>query len=222
LKLNALARKPKSALGFIFSFSPSEPLRRVDSQPGQLAYVDGGGFIRVVFGLPFLALGLFLVAMNARLGANVWADPPNGWHWLGVVAGFVILLVNCAMFTAFGGWLVFGRRGFVFDTETKIVTLWYSLPFLRRSAQYELGDYQAVSVAPSGVSFRTGATFSILLCGREVAPLVVVSLCVPRARADSLANEIARFLEWSGIENGPGSNGPGSNGREQKMTERSP
>jgi hypothetical protein len=192
--------KRKIAVGFNFVFSPSLPLRRVDAPPWQLAYVDGGGLVRILFGLPFFALGLYLAAMSVRLAANVWANPPVGWDLLGVAAGVVTFLSICLGFTAFGGWLVLARRGVVFDLREKAVTRWYSLLFYRKSRQYRLADYQAVRVEESGGRVAASPTHAVLLRGDDGQALVVANLAVSRVGAELLAKEIADFLEWPVIE----------------------
>jgi hypothetical protein len=190
----------KSAVGIDFSFSPSLPLRRVDALPWQLADVDGGGFVRVLFGLPFLALGLYLSAMSVRFAANVWANPPVGWDLLGVASGSVMFLSICLGFTVFGGWLVLARRGVVFDLREKAVTRWHSLLFYRKSRQYRLADYRAVGVEESGGRVAANPTHVVLLCDDDCRPLVVANLAVSGAGAELLAKEILDFLEWPVVE----------------------
>ena len=94
----------------------------------------GGGCL-ILFGLPFLLAGLFV--MIASLGVlPIKGDKPP--LFFGIPFG--------AIFAAVGGAFVFGRGGVTIDTANKAVTSWWGALGLRKKTERPLDDFNRVTI----------------------------------------------------------------------------
>ncbi len=163
-----------------------------------LEYCEGGELGRILFGLPFLGVGCFAIwAFLFRGIPALFESPPRGREWLIVPLVFLIPLINGVAFSAAGVLFIFGRNGTVFDKEAATVTLWWSMPFIKRSVCHGTKDFTNVVVRRTGGSFRTGPTYSVILTGPDRSDLDVAQVKVCQEKAESLADEIANFLGLS-------------------------
>jgi hypothetical protein len=126
--------------------------------PGQVEIREGGGAI-ALFGLPFLAAGVFtilgalaIVSFSRTAGTSVHARP-------------VVALMGAAFVVA-GGALVFGRKWTTLDTTNRrIVRQWGALVPLREDVT-ALDEYAAVTIGFVKGDSETADKFPVALKGR--------------------------------------------------------
>ena len=148
-----------------------------EAAPGRLEIREGGGVL-MLFGLPFLAVGIF--AALARLGlVRVSGDAPP------VVVGVLFGLIG-AMF-------VFGRRVVALDLAQQVVIRQWRLLVPIRSWTYQLSDYGAVTIGFERGDADSADQYPVALKGRSGGSLV---LCRPSGYADARdgAAAVARHL----------------------------
>jgi hypothetical protein len=195
-------------MAFFFTVAFPHGPRRVET-PGaaQLAYRDGGGLGMTLFGLPFLAVGIFCLACCCWfLPWKLVQVPPQGTEWLFVALGFALAFANGATFTAVGIWCIAGRQGVILDKQSGTVRRWWRLLCWHGSTVWRLSDYRAIKVERTGGSFRSGPTYSLFLSGGEQPDLAVATVRVSWQRGERLADEMATFL---GLPVGRSSGGTG-------------
>ena len=104
--------------------------------PGDRMERKSGGGCLTVFGLPFLAAGLFmlLIALGVS-GVPMDGDLPP-----------VVLALMGIVFTGVGTALMFGRAGITIDRTAMKVTKWWGLlvPFGKR--EYDLASFDRITV----------------------------------------------------------------------------
>ena len=142
----------------------------------------GGGAI-ALFGLPFLAMGLF--------ASFIFLSPPEGWttageSWVGVLVG--------GIFTLVGAGLVFGRSGTILDRRRRVVTTWWGLLVPFSSTQYQVGRDALVSISREVRRHknRTYEVFPVRLTGENLD----VSFGEPGSfdLSRRLAEDVAKFF----------------------------
>jgi len=139
-----------------------------------------------LFGLPFLAAGVFLLLAATGVVPFENADELPGW------APAVVFLVGAA-FSAVGGGLVFGRRWTTLDTgRRRIVKEWGLLVPLRREEHW-IEDHEAVVLRRDEGDSDSADTWPVLLRARSGTDLVL-SRETDFAKARGQAEEVARYL----------------------------
>src|SRR4029077_19050343 len=105
--------------------------------PGRLEIREGGGCL-TLFGLPFLATGVFM--MLASLGIVTM-------HSDGEPVTKATLLALSLLFTFVGALLCFGRSITAIDIGQHVVTKQWRVLLPVRMWTYQLGDYSTVTLA---------------------------------------------------------------------------
>ncbi len=153
--------------------------------PDILETKSGGGFL-MLFGLPFLLAGLFIITTPLELFPLGGDDAP--WYFV-VPFG--------AVFTLIGAGLMFGRRGVIIDRRQKTVTTWYGIFVPMKQTQHYIDTYRQLTVTRE---IRRGdkssyTVYPIRLKGGPVSE--EVNLGEPRDyhEARYSAESIARFLK---------------------------
>ena len=151
--------------------------------PGRLEIREGGGGL-ALFGLPFLATGIFM--MLASLGAVTM-------HSDGEPVTKATLLALSVVFTFVGALLCFGRSITAIDIGQHVVTKQWRVLLPVRMWTYQLGDYSTVTLAFVRGDSDSADKYPIGLKGNSVAPL---PLCSPTqyAEARQCAAAVARHL----------------------------
>jgi hypothetical protein len=151
------------------------PIREVG--PGRLEVRQGGGGL-AVFGLPFLAAGIY-VSLNS-LGLFPLQSGGEPMHLLiGVV------------FTAIGGALVFGRSWTTFDATARTVVMQMGLAVPMWSRTYRLDDYTSVLLDFQRGDSDSADQFPVSLGARAGGNLRLFSstkYAESRERAAAIAN----------------------------------
>ena len=153
--------------------------------PERLQFREGGGVL-AVFGLPFLAAGLFMLLSAAGVvtmsGSGDMARPVLGLMGL--------------IFSTVGGALVFGRAWTILDvTERAAIKSWGLLvPF--REQPRRLDEFTRVTIGYEAGDSDSSETFPVTLKARSGADLVV---CRPTAYDDAraCAAEAAKHLGFA-------------------------
>ena len=151
--------------------------------PGRLEIREGGGCL-TLFGLPFLATGIFM--MLASFGVVTM-------HNDGEPVTQVTLLLLAVLFTLVGAVLSFGRSITAIDVGQHVVTKQWRVLLPVRTWTYQLGDYSTVTLAFVRGDSDSADKYPIGLKGNSVAPL---PLCSPTqyAEARQCAAAVARHL----------------------------
>ena len=151
--------------------------------PGRLEIREGGGCL-TLFGLPFLATGIFM--MLASFGVvTVHNDGER------VTQGTLLLLA--VLFTLVGAVLSFGRSITAIDIGQHVVTKQWRVLLPVCMWTYQLGDYSTVTLAFVRGDSDSADKYPIGLKGNSVAPL---PLCSPTqyAEARQCGAAVARHL----------------------------
>jgi hypothetical protein len=157
---------------------------------GRLEIREGGGAF-ALFGLPFLAAGIFmilgalgLVPVSTNGGGSVYARPLVG------VMGLA--------FAGVGGALVFGRKWTVVDTvNRRLVRQWSALVPLRESVSL-LNAYTAVAIGFVKGDSDTADKFPVALkstAGADLTVFAPASYAEARAGAVAIAEHLRVDLE---------------------------
>jgi len=102
--------------------------------PDILKTRSGGGFL-MLFGLPFLLAGLFIMATPLELFPINDGDAP--WYFV-VPFGLV--------FATVGAGLMFGRSGVIIDRRQNVITKWYGLLVPMKQTQWPLDLYKQLTI----------------------------------------------------------------------------
>jgi hypothetical protein len=113
-----------------------KPIR--ETAPGRLEIRKGGGCL-TLFGLPFLAAGIFVVLIGLGLIRMENAEEVPAWGWP------VMVLVG-ALFVAAGGAMVFGRGATVIEKERGIVSEEWGLLIPMKRKETSLTEFSAVTI----------------------------------------------------------------------------
>lgn len=150
--------------------------------PGRLQIREGGGAL-TLFGLPFLAVGVFLLLSTAGL-VTVHSDDP-------ISTPAMVLLGT--MFTIVGAVLSFGRSVTRLDLAQHEVVQQWRLLLPIRSWTHQLTDYSAVTIGLVRGDSESAERYPIGLKAASAPPLV---LCRPTqyAEARECAAAVARHL----------------------------
>jgi len=95
-----------------FREDPPQPFKR---RSADILEIKQGGGCLSLFGLPFLAGGIFL--MSAGLGIVRFSNPEEIPAW-----GYLLLILFGAVFSSVGGALVFGRTWLRIDRSNESIT----------------------------------------------------------------------------------------------------
>ena len=110
---------------------------RVESSaPDQFVCRSGGGCL-MLFGLPFLLAGLFVMSIPFLPGSMRQGNPPQ-WFFA---------IPFGAIFATVGAALVFGRAGTIVDRRMGTVTTWWGLLVPFRRKERPLSDFDSVVVS---------------------------------------------------------------------------
>jgi len=152
------------------------------SDPDVMIYRSGGGCL-AVFGLPFLLIGLSVMAAPF-LASSGKAAPP----WYGAVP-------FGAVFATVGAALVFGRSGTILDRRGGSVTTWWGLLVPFRRTVRPLADFQSVVIARE-VRRSKNSTYTVYPVRLTAQGTPHVEVQEPRDEhaARSVGEELARFL----------------------------
>ena len=151
--------------------------------PGRLEIREGGGCL-TLFGLLFFATGIFMVLASfgvVTMRSDGEAVTQAAAFGLGV------------LFTLVGGVLTFGRSITSIDVGQQVITKQWRILLPVRTWTYQLGDYNAVTLAFVRGDSDSADKYPIGLKGNAVAPL---PLCSPTqyAEARQYAAAVARHL----------------------------
>lgn len=153
--------------------------------PGPLRLTEGGGCMSL-FGLPFLAAGVFLV--GAATGAVPFENAGELPRW----APGVFLAMG-AVFGAVGGTLALGRRWTTLDRSRKTLVREWGLVVPMRSEERWIGDHEAVVLHREEGDSDSADTWPVALRTRSAGELPLSS-GTDYAAARAKAEAVARYL----------------------------
>lgn len=154
---------------------------------GELRIREGGGCL-AIFGLPFLAAGLFVLGIVARVVPVSNAETLPAWGWP------VLVLMGVA-FVAAGGALAFGRAWSTFDlARHTVVRQTGILVALGTTWQRTLTEFDAVCLQFEAGDSDTADSYPVLLRGRGGAVDLRVLSSTSYEGSRKAAADIAAFL----------------------------
>ena len=154
--------------------------------PDQLQVREGGGCLSL-FGLPFLAAGIFLTLIGVRIVPLQNAARVPAWAWP------LILLMGLA-FVAVGGGLVLGRRWTTLDAGRGVIRKQWGLLVPLRGEEYPLRDYEAVLLRFDAGDSDTADRYPLLLRARAGGADLPLSSTTQYGESRQQAAAVAKFL----------------------------
>lgn len=148
---------------------------------------EGGGCL-TLFGLPFLAAGIFLVLAGIGI-LPLGNDPSLGW-W-----GRPLLLFMGMVFAAVGGWLVFGRTWTIIDVTRGTLSRRRGLLLPMKGEEMPLANFRAVELGFTPGDSDSPDSFPVLLKGAGSSPDFNVKSSMSYGEAHDLATQIATLLQ---------------------------
>lgn len=148
---------------------------------------EGGGCL-TLFGLPFLAAGIFLVLAGIAV-IPLGNDPSLGW-WVRPL----LFLMGLA-FAGVGGWLVFGRTQTVIDSAAGTLSHRRMVLLQMKSEEIPLKNFRAVELGFTSGDSDSPDAFPVLLKGGVSSPDFKVNSTMSYGESHTLATQIAALLK---------------------------
>jgi hypothetical protein len=154
--------------------------------PNRLEVKEGGGCL-ALFGVPFLAAGIFATLVAARIVSLKNATDVPAWAWP------LILLMGLA-FVAAGGGLVLGRRWTILDAGRGTILKQWGLLVPMRGETYSLADYDAVVVRFEAGDSDSAERYPVLLRAKGGGADLALQSATQYGESREAAAAIAKFL----------------------------
>jgi len=159
------------------------PLQFIQTDPDILETRSGGGCM-MLFGLPFLLAGLFVITAALRL-IPIEGDLP--WYF-GVPFGSIFVLA--------GAGLMLGRSGMIIDRRQKTIVQWWGLLVSMKRTEHPLDPYSRVTLGResrgSGKSRTIVFPVKLEAAGEVEAIEIRAPLIYEEGR--KVAEQLAKFL----------------------------
>lgn len=165
---------------------PTPPRPFKQPTPDRIEIRQGGGCLSI-FGVPFLAAGVFMALIGARIIPISNTDEVPVWAWP------LIFLMGLA-FVAVGGNLVFGRRWTTLDTAKGTIVKQSGLLVPLRKEQFPLSGYDGVRLRFEEGDSDTSDRYPVVLQGKGGRPELELSSPTAYAAAREQGEYIAGFL----------------------------
>ena len=154
--------------------------------PDRLEVKEGGGCL-AIFGVPFLAAGIFVTLIAARIVPLKNATDVPAWAWP------LILLMGLA-FVAVGGGLVLGRRWTILDAGRGTILKQWGLLVPMRGEAHSLADYDAVAVRFEAGDSDSAERYPVLLRAKGGGADLALQSATQYGESREAAAAIAKFL----------------------------
>jgi hypothetical protein len=164
------------------------PAPFIHRSPHQLHIAEGGGCL-ALFGLPFLAAGVFMLLASVGIVPLQADDSVPSWS-------FLVLGAMGVVFTLVGGHLALGRRWIIVDTRRARITQQWGLLVPLQATERRLDDYSHVRLCLEKGDADTSDHFPVLLAAAHGQ--ADMRLCSVTAYEDARqqAAYLATFLQW--------------------------
>jgi hypothetical protein len=151
-----------------------------NDDPQRLELKSGGGIL-AVFGLPFLAAGVFMLYAYSG-GVEIDEDA-----WVALLLGVV--------FTAAGLAITLGRAGLIIDRGQGVVERWWGLLVPWRRKSWATSEFHAVEVSRKVIRTKNGRriVYPVSLVGTAASVRFGRERRLPAAR--QMAERVANFLD---------------------------
>jgi hypothetical protein len=163
---------------------PPRPFRQ--TAPDRIEIREGGGCLSI-FGIPFLAGGVFVALIGTQVIPVSNRNEVPAWAWP------VIFLMGL-VFVAAGGWLVFGRRWTSLDSGKGLVVKQAGLLVPLQKQQFQISDYDRVLLRFEEGDSDTADRYPVALQGKGGRPDLALSSATDYASSREQAGFIAGFL----------------------------
>ena len=146
---------------------------------------SGGGWL-MVFGLPFLAAGLFMLLTALQISGVPMDEDISP----------LFLFILGLLFSAAGMGLIFGRSGVIVDRTAMTVTKWWGLMVPMKATRYNLASFDRITV---GKEVRRDSNseklvFPVCLAGSRGVKDIEYAAPTDYPSAQRISEELARFL----------------------------
>ena len=145
----------------------------------------GGGWL-MIFGLPFLATGLFVIGFPFLGSPLAGGGPP-----------LIVTVIFGSVFTALGSALMFGRSGTIIDRRKGSIVQWSGLLVPMKKTTYPLGFHDRITIRKDlrRSNKRTYYAYPIVLKGSHgTSEGIVFDEPTDYPQARRTAEEITTFL----------------------------
>ncbi|MBD3402584.1 hypothetical protein GF420_06790 [candidate division GN15 bacterium] len=137
------------------------------SGPSRLEIRDGGGVVSL-FGLPFLAAGIFLILAGLKVIPFENADEVPGWLYTALVFGGMI-------FASVGGGIAFGRTWIVIEKAQGMIERRKGLLIPMRRDSINLREYQTVALTLETGDSDSPDQYPVVLASSTAGALKIVN-----------------------------------------------
>ncbi len=146
---------------------------------------SGGGWL-MLFGLPFLAAGLFMTLTALRISGVPMDEDISP----------LILLILGLIFDGVGAGLTFGRSGIIVDRAAMTVSKWWGIMVPMKVTRYDLAGFDRIMVGKETRRDSNSAkiVFPVCLAGGRGGEVVEYDAPTDYPTALRLSEDLARFL----------------------------
>ena len=110
-------------------------MKFIDTGDPDMLQTRRGGGLLIIFGLPFLLTGLFVI------GFSFWEPPSEGGG-----PPLLVTVIFGSIFTALGTALMFGRSGMIIDRMKGTIVRWSGLLVPMKKTTYPLGYHDRITI----------------------------------------------------------------------------
>ena len=160
---------------------------RIEETSDDRIEIRSGGGCLSLFGLPFLAAGIFLSLIALGVVHLENADDVPTWGW-------PLLFGMGMIFATVGGQLAFGRNWVIIDRRQGALIKQWGLLRPMKQDEHSLRGYCAVVLRHTTGGSESGDGFPVLLQAGAGGQDVTLASLVNYAAAHEQATAIARFL----------------------------
>ena len=157
----------------------------MNKREARLRWIGVVAGMLIVFGLPFLAAGLFMLLTALQLSGVPMDEDLSP----------LFLLILGLLFTAAGIALIFGRSGVTVDRTAQSVTKWWGLLVPMIVTRYNLARFDRITVGKEvrRDSASEKMVFPVCLAGSREAKDVEYDAPTDYPSAQRISEELARF-----------------------------
>ena len=162
-------------------------MKFIDTGDPDMLQTRRGGGLLMIFGLPFLLTGLFVI------GFPFWGNPPEGGG-----PPLMVTVIFGAVFTALGAALMFGRSGMIIDRRKRSIVRWSGLLVPMKKTTYPLDYHDRITIRKDlrRSEKHTYYAYPIVLKGSHgVSEGIVFDEPTDYPQARRTAEEITTFLK---------------------------
>lgn len=107
------------------------------------------GFVRYIFGLPLLLLGLYFLYQYLILGIIAFIQAGDWWGLFSGIFGWLVIILLASLFVVPGWVIVFFRQRVIIDTNVGYLIQTQDFLIYKRVKQYRLDEFERIQAKQS-------------------------------------------------------------------------